>query len=158
MTIALHVCAVCGRVNYPAREVCRNCLGDRLEFTETSGGGRLLAQSTLHVSGDPFFRERLPWRIGSVLLDNGAVVIAHLGPAPDPVIPSQISVIPAHGHRQRRSRGQAPAGTHPSAGAGGAVGSRLRGNDGFEGQAVELRTEILNGEPAFFAHPVNQEA
>jgi uncharacterized OB-fold protein len=80
MTIALQLCAACGRVNYPAREICRNCLGDTLEFTEMPGAGRLLTQSTLHASGDAFFRERLPWRIGSVLLDNGAVVIVHLGP------------------------------------------------------------------------------
>ena len=146
MTIALQVCAACGRVNYPAREVCRNCLGDRLEFVEMSGAGRLLAQTTLHVSGDPFFRERLPWRIGSVLLDNGAVVLAHLGPAPDPVTPSPMSVIPAK------------AGTQGAAGAGGWMDSRFRGNDDIEEQVVGLKTAMLDGKPAFFAHKVNQEA
>ncbi len=79
MSVALQVCAECGAVNYPAREVCRNCLGEMLEPTSVSGRGVLLARSILHASGDPFFRQRLPWRIGSVLLDAGATLIAHLG-------------------------------------------------------------------------------
>ncbi len=79
MSITLQVCADCGRVNYPQREVCRNCLGERLEPTESSGTGVLLAWTTLHASGESFFRDRLPWRIGSVHLDLGAVAIVHLG-------------------------------------------------------------------------------
>jgi uncharacterized OB-fold protein len=80
LSIALQVCTECGRINYPAREVCLNCLGEGLELTEISGLGALLSFTTLHASGAAFFRERLPWRIGSVLLDSdGAVVVAHLG-------------------------------------------------------------------------------
>ncbi len=78
MSIVLQRCAECGAINYPAREVCRKCLGDRLEPAPVSGTGTLLARSTLHVSGEAVFRARLPWRIGSVRLDCGAVLIVHL--------------------------------------------------------------------------------
>jgi uncharacterized OB-fold protein len=79
MSIILQSCADCGAVNYPAREVCRRCLGERIERLPVSGRGTLLARTVLHASGDPFFRERLPWRIGSVKLDVGPVIIVHLG-------------------------------------------------------------------------------
>ena len=38
----------------------------------------LLGTTTLHHSNDPFFRERLPWRLGLVQLAAGPSVIVHL--------------------------------------------------------------------------------
>ena len=49
-----------------------------LEWTLQSGAGRLIAQTTLLHSNEPFFRQRLPWRLGLVSLDAGPTVIAHL--------------------------------------------------------------------------------
>src|SRR5690606_39031610 len=40
--------------------------------------GRLLATTTLHHSNDLYFRERLPWRVGTVQLASGPSVVAHL--------------------------------------------------------------------------------
>src|SRR5690606_22050215 len=33
-----------------------------------------------HHSNDLYFRERLPWRVGSVLMEAGPVVVAHVHP------------------------------------------------------------------------------
>jgi hypothetical protein len=41
-------------------------------------GGELLAQTTLRTSPRLYFRERTPWRKGTVQLDAGPVVLAHL--------------------------------------------------------------------------------
>jgi uncharacterized OB-fold protein len=78
VTILLQRCGACGRINYPPRELCRDCLGDTLAAVPVSGHGVLLARTTLHVSAAPVFRERLPWRTGSVALEGGAILIVHL--------------------------------------------------------------------------------
>jgi NAD(P)-dependent dehydrogenase (short-subunit alcohol dehydrogenase family) len=65
-------------VQYPAREACHQCLSPRLDWTEQSGEGQLLATTTLHHSNDLFFRERLPWRLGLVHLDAGPSLMVHL--------------------------------------------------------------------------------
>jgi NAD(P)-dependent dehydrogenase (short-subunit alcohol dehydrogenase family)/uncharacterized OB-fold protein len=82
----LQVCADCGAVQYPPREACHRCLSDRLRWREQSGLGELLATTTVHHSHDPFFRERVPWRLGMVRLDVGPTLIVHLhgGCAPPP--------------------------------------------------------------------------
>jgi len=74
----LQRCARCSAIQYPPREACHRCLSSELEWTVQSGLGRLIAQTTLHHSHEPFFRERLPWRLGMIRLDAGPTVVAHL--------------------------------------------------------------------------------
>jgi NAD(P)-dependent dehydrogenase (short-subunit alcohol dehydrogenase family) len=65
-------------VQYPPREVCGACLSPRLPWREVPPGGKVIAATTLHISADPYFRQRMPWRIGTVAMDCGPRVIAHL--------------------------------------------------------------------------------
>ena len=85
----LQRCEGCGQVQYPPVDSCRACLSDELQWAPMSGAGELLTHTTLHHSNDPFYRERLPWRLGLVRLDEGPVVVAHLHykcpPPPAPV-------------------------------------------------------------------------
>lgn len=74
----LQKCAACGAVSWPPREVCAICWSDAFEWRKASGAGVILAATTLHVSYEPFFRERLPWRVAVVRLDDGPVAYAHL--------------------------------------------------------------------------------
>lgn len=74
----LQHCAECGAVQYPPRDACARCLSTDLLFAETQSGGEIIAETRIHASPDPFFRERLPWRMGSVRLDAGPIVLAHL--------------------------------------------------------------------------------
>lgn len=88
---ALQVCAACGAVQYPPREACHRCLGMVLAWREQSGAGRLLAHTLLHHSHHPFFRKRVPWRLGLVQLDCGPTVLVHLhGAAAEP--PARVRV------------------------------------------------------------------
>ncbi|HUC66293.1 MAG TPA: SDR family oxidoreductase [Stellaceae bacterium] len=75
---ALQVCADCATVIYPPRDACPRCLSPRLPFKEVPSGGVLLAATTIHASTDAYFRDRLPWRIGTVQLDSGPTILAHL--------------------------------------------------------------------------------
>jgi NAD(P)-dependent dehydrogenase (short-subunit alcohol dehydrogenase family) len=40
--------------------------------------GTLVAETTVRTSTEPYFRERTPWRIGTIQLDAGPVIVAHL--------------------------------------------------------------------------------
>ncbi len=75
---ALQTCADCGTVQYPPRQICGRCLGDRLGWRDAARGGTLLAETTLAHSNDLFFRDRLPWRLGVVEADAGPSMVAHL--------------------------------------------------------------------------------
>src|SRR5690606_17394230 len=74
----LQVCKECGTVQYPPREVCVHCLSEHLPWREVDPQGCLLAATTLHHSNDLYFRERLPWRIGTVQMHAGPSVVAHV--------------------------------------------------------------------------------
>ena len=63
---------------YPPRDACPACLSARLPFRDVDRGGTLVAETTVQTSTDPYFRERTPWRVGTVKLDAGPVVVAHL--------------------------------------------------------------------------------
>jgi NAD(P)-dependent dehydrogenase (short-subunit alcohol dehydrogenase family)/uncharacterized OB-fold protein len=76
--LELQVCLDCGAVQYPPREVCRDCLSHRLAWRSQDGRGELIAETTLRNAQELFFRERLPWRIGNVRLDSGVNVIAYV--------------------------------------------------------------------------------
>ncbi len=75
---ALPGCLECGAVHYPPRDACPQCLSARIALKDVSNGGRIAAQTIIRTSTDPYFRERTPWRIGTVVLDAGPSVIAHL--------------------------------------------------------------------------------
>lgn len=75
---ALQVCAACGVVQYPPRQLCGGCLADDLQWRDVPDTGRVLAETVLRHSNDLFFRERLPWRLGMVQLDCGPPAVAHL--------------------------------------------------------------------------------
>ena len=76
--LVLPRCRDCETVQYPLREICANCLGDNLEWAPVPAEGKLVSWTWLNASVEPFFQEHLPWPVGSVKLDCGPVVIAHL--------------------------------------------------------------------------------
>lgn len=75
---ALQTCAECGTVQYPPRDACHTCLGTDLPWEDVSPQGQLLAETTVQASTRLYYRERLPWRMGSVQLEAGPVVLCHL--------------------------------------------------------------------------------
>ena len=74
----LQVCADCAAVIYPPRDACPNCLSSRLPYRDIDPRGTLVVETTVRTSTDPYFREHMPWRVGTVKLDVGPVVVAHL--------------------------------------------------------------------------------
>ena len=77
-SLHLQRCDRCATVQYPPREVCRSCLSDELRWGPVEPEGTVLASSSLHHCLNPWFAARSPWLMGSVKLDCGPVVLAHL--------------------------------------------------------------------------------
>ncbi len=75
---ALQVCAECNAVQYPPRDACSNCIGTDLPWQNISPAGLLLADTVIQTSTKLYFRERTPWRMGTVKLDAGPVVLCHI--------------------------------------------------------------------------------
>ena len=76
--LVLPCCSHCGRVNYPPRELCGACLADELVWQEVDNLGVVQACTDLHYSLEPDYADHLPWRVASVVLACGPVVLAHL--------------------------------------------------------------------------------
>jgi NAD(P)-dependent dehydrogenase (short-subunit alcohol dehydrogenase family)/uncharacterized OB-fold protein len=74
----LQVCEDCGAVTYPPREACPKCLAMDLAWKDMPEGGLLIAETTIRTSTNVYFRERTPWRSGTVALDAGITVLAHI--------------------------------------------------------------------------------
>lgn len=75
-SLMLQHCAECGTVQYPRREVCVRCLSPDLAWRETPGGGTLLSHTSLAVSVEPGWQDRLPLPLALVRLDVGPVLYA----------------------------------------------------------------------------------
>jgi uncharacterized OB-fold protein len=77
--LALQRCTACGSTQYPPRELCAACLAERLEWhVADAEGGQVLANTVLHHSHEPAFRNALPLNIGLVHLDTGPIVVCFL--------------------------------------------------------------------------------
>ncbi|RKE79396.1 short-subunit dehydrogenase [Rhizobium sp. AG855] len=75
---ALQTCQECHRFAYPPRDVCPDCLSSHLTFVDAPAGGMLVTATTIRMTSDPYFRERMPWRQGIVTSDCGPRIIANL--------------------------------------------------------------------------------
>lgn len=74
----LPTCTACGHQHYPPRDACPKCLGPEIVLGDADNAGILIALTAIDVATDPYFRERTPWRIGTIVLAAGPSVLAHL--------------------------------------------------------------------------------
>ena len=76
--LKLQECCECKHITYPPREICPKCWSLKLIWQPIATGGKLITETTLRTSINTHFRERMPWRIGTVQLDAGPCVLAHI--------------------------------------------------------------------------------
>ncbi len=75
---ALQRCADCAQFLYPAHDVCPSCLSTNLPLVDAPPQGQIASETTIRATTNPYFRDRLPIRIGLVILDCGPSMIAFL--------------------------------------------------------------------------------
>ena len=69
--LMLQCCSQCRHVNYPARELCGNCLADSLQWQRVDNTGTVLSIAQLHYSLEPEYAEHLPWTVVGAAHDPG---------------------------------------------------------------------------------------
>lgn len=77
---ALQVCNSCGKVHYPAQEICGACLGDDLRWKDVAPEGVVIARTGVHQSLEPGFSGSLPLTTGLVRHVSGATLLCFLHP------------------------------------------------------------------------------
>jgi uncharacterized OB-fold protein len=68
----------CGQRWAPARSACPACLGTRWSWESAQGGGRLKSWVVYHSAFHEAFRERLPYNVALVELDEGVSLITNI--------------------------------------------------------------------------------
>lgn len=74
----LQRCSECGTLQYPPRDACASCLSADLPWMDVSPKGKLIAGTVVRTSTNVYFRERTPWRVGTVQLEEGPSIICHV--------------------------------------------------------------------------------
>ncbi|HET8938802.1 MAG TPA: OB-fold domain-containing protein [Polyangiales bacterium] len=68
----------CGALWLPPRAACDKCLGAPWTWHEAGGGGTLYSWVIYHVAFHPEFRDRLPYNVALVELDEGPRMITNI--------------------------------------------------------------------------------
>ncbi|GAA4329347.1 hypothetical protein GCM10023144_16020 [Pigmentiphaga soli] len=71
-------CRQCHRLQYPMGPCCSNCLSADFDWVALSGRGRVHAYAVYHHAFHPSFRDRLPYNVAEVLLEEGVKVISNI--------------------------------------------------------------------------------
>ena len=74
----LQNCNECGAWQYPPREACERCLSVRLTWKPVDGRGELLSDTVVRHSNELYHRERVPFRVGLVRLQEGPMLLTLL--------------------------------------------------------------------------------
>ncbi len=83
-------CSDCGAVIAPPLGSCYNCGSSKMEWTEVSGKGRLIAFTVIHVAPEQF-QDEAPYYVAIVELDEGTRVTARLSGF-DPLKPEEVEL------------------------------------------------------------------
>lgn len=71
-------CSACDHAWLPARGECPNCLGDAWQWTQAAGGAKLVSWVVYHTAFHAAFKERLPYNVAVVELDEGPRLISNV--------------------------------------------------------------------------------
>ncbi len=71
-------CESCGHAWLPARSECPGCLGDKWRWTPARGGARLISWVVYHTAFHAAFKDRLPYNVAVVELDEGPRLISNV--------------------------------------------------------------------------------
>jgi len=68
----------CGHAWLPARRECPQCLSDRIHWEQAGGKGKLVSWVVYHIAYNDAFKDRLPYNVAVVELDEGPRLITNI--------------------------------------------------------------------------------
>lgn len=80
----LQKCRSCGSLRFYPRALCPSCLSAETEYVRASGRGRVATFTVTHQNQAPGFRERLPYVMAYVELEEGLQILTNVvGTSPE---------------------------------------------------------------------------
>lgn len=73
-------CGACGHLRYPIAPWCPECLDERWDWEALSGRGSVLSKLVFHQSYHPAWKDRIPYNVVLVQLDEGPRMISNVAP------------------------------------------------------------------------------
>lgn len=70
-------CVDCGAVIAPPSGSCYGCGGNKMEWTDVSGNGKLVSFTVIHIASDEFQKET-PYYVAIIELEEGTRITARL--------------------------------------------------------------------------------
>ncbi|MCZ6617677.1 MAG: OB-fold domain-containing protein [Gammaproteobacteria bacterium] len=77
-------CDDCDTLIFYPRRHCTNCLGNSLRWHTASGSGTIYSYSIVRQSYHPFFRQRVPYAVAWIDLDEGPRLLSEIVGVDDP--------------------------------------------------------------------------
>ena len=77
-SLKFQCCRACSHAWLPPRAECPECLGDAWDWTAASGKGRVISWVIYHHAYHEAFKERLPYNVALVELDEGPRLITNI--------------------------------------------------------------------------------
>jgi uncharacterized OB-fold protein len=71
-------CDACGELDFPAHEICSNCLSTRSSWVPVSGRGEIYSYNVMHQVYHPGFAAEVPYAVVVVKLAEGPKVVSNL--------------------------------------------------------------------------------
>ena len=71
-------CQACNRWQFYPRPFCVHCESDDLQWRAVSGLGRIYTYTVNHRAPNPFMKQRLPYVVALVELDEGPRLMANI--------------------------------------------------------------------------------
>jgi uncharacterized OB-fold protein len=76
--LELPFCLGCERAFYPPQRRCPHCLSDRTDWRAISGRGRIYSWIVMHQVYDPSFKDRAPYAVAIIELEEGPRLVTNL--------------------------------------------------------------------------------
>ena len=76
--LMINKCEDCENHFFPPANHCPKCLSNHIQWVETSGEGSLYSWVEYHYAYHEAFKERLPYLVGIIELNEGCRIIANL--------------------------------------------------------------------------------
>ena len=73
-------CGACGHLRYPIAPWCPECLDERWDWEGLSGRGSVLSKLVFHQSYHPAWKDRIPYNVVLVQLEEGPRMISNIAP------------------------------------------------------------------------------
>jgi uncharacterized OB-fold protein len=76
--LVVQCCAACNRWVWYPRSACTRCLAEDLQWNDVSGTGYVYAVSVHHRPGVPEMKDRVPYAVALVELDEGIRMLSNV--------------------------------------------------------------------------------